>query len=73
MPLNTDDVIEEANELLEKGGFISSLSCRKGDHSWTERIPPDPRVKAILIGCVYIGQSIAEEIEGINANLMRMR
>lgn len=49
-------VCEIADALLEEAGFIKEVHIEKAGEHVSYKTEPDKLVKAVIIGCVYIGQ-----------------
>lgn len=62
MAVEASNIKDIVYELLKECGFISSLHCEKGDHKWDQQLGPDPMVKAIITGFVYLGQILDKRL-----------
>lgn len=70
MAENLDIVCEIADALMEEAGFIQEAHIEKAGQHVSYKTEPDKIVKAIIIGCVYIGQIMEQtsrrELNGEN-------
>lgn len=62
MAVEASNVKEIVDDLLKECGFISSLHCEKAGHHWDQQLGPDPMVKAVITGFVYLGQIVDKRL-----------
>lgn len=60
MAIKLDIVCEIADALMEEAGFIQEVHVEKAGQHVSYKTEPDKIVKAVIIGCVYIGQILCQ-------------
>lgn len=61
MAIKLDTVCEIADALMEEAGFIQKAHIEKAGEHVSYKTEPDKLVKAVIIGCVYIGQILLRD------------